>query len=504
VGFAEKRTDYWRGRYKAGPGKYPTVTDANGQPMRFRTKREAEQAANDAEAKVRTGTAVDPAAGRVTFGEYANQWYERHDLAASTMQNYRRRLEEHLLPTFEEMQLLDISRDTIAAWERAERKAGYAPGSLRSWRSLLHLILADAVEDGLLVVNPAARRRGRGKRVGRSQHRAAEKTITTALGILLIAERAALLSGRDDEFVAVVTMGFTGIRWGELVGLETKYVRPSGVRVEWQLYELDNGQLHRCPPKDESRRTVAAPDWLVELLTAQAAQRPTEPCTCHGLRYLFGGHRSVNGSAGQTGPRLIDVARRAEVGVGTVSAVLNDKSIVSEPTRAKVQAAITELGHVRGTPAGVLAAHARRNGFATWLFQPATTGRYPGKAPRPARPVPVLADPWPGVPIRGRNALTKADACWLPVAQGLTPHGLRHTYKTLMIELGTPATLMDAQMGHEDGSVQARYSHITTGMTGRLLDGLTELWTAALDARREFSPGSPVGVLDRLLGEAKQ
>jgi hypothetical protein len=219
---------------------------------------------------------------------------------------------------------------------------------------------------------------------------------------------------------------------------------------------------------------------------------------------VFGGHRSVNGSAGQTGPRLIDVARRAEVGVGTVSAVLNDKPIVSEPTRAKVQAAIAELGYIRGAPAGVLAAHSRRNGFATWLFQPATTGRYPGKAPHPARPVPVLADPWPGVPIRGRGALAKADACWLPVAQGLSPHGLRHTYKTLMIELGTPATLMDAQMGHEDGSVQARYSHITSGMTGRLLDGLTELWAAALDARREFSSGSPVGVLDRLLGEAKE
>jgi hypothetical protein len=107
-------------------------------------------------------------------------------------------------------------------------------------------------------------------------------------------------------------------------------------------------------------------------------------------------------------------------------------------------------------------------------------------------------------PVRGRGALGKADACWLPMAQGLTPHGLRHTYKTLMIELGTPATLMDAQMGHEDGSVQARYSHITSGMTQRLLDGLTELWAAALDARREFDPRSPVAVLDRLLGEGAE
>jgi|SRR4051794_21457578 integrase len=97
-------------------------------------------------------------------------------------------------------------------------------------------------------------------------------------------------------------------------------------------------------------------------------------------------------------------------------------------------------------------------------------------------------------------ALQKADACWVPIAPGLTPHGLRHSYKTLMLELGTPATLMDAQMGHEDGSIQARYSHVTSGVAGRLLDGLTEVWLAALDARREMSPRSPVATLDRLLG----
>ncbi|MEU7872801.1 hypothetical protein [Dactylosporangium sp. NPDC049140] len=44
-----------------------------------------------------------------------------------------------------------------------------------------------------------------------------------------------------------------------------------------------------------------------------------------------------------------------------------------------------------------------------------------------------------------------------------------------MIELGTSATLMDAQMGHADGSVQALYAHVTAGMVRRLLDRLTEI-----------------------------
>jgi integrase len=365
----------------------------------------------------------------------------------------------------------------------------------------LHLILADAVEDGLIPSNPAAKRRGRGKRVGRSQHRGAEKAITTAVGVLLIAERAALLSGRDDEFVAIVLMGFTGMRWGELVGLETQYVRPAGVRIEWQLYELDNGQLHRCPPKDESRRLVLTPAWLTVLVRDHIARARANPCPCHGQRYTFTGHRPPNTTARQSGPRLADVARRAGVAVGTASAVLNAREAVSDSTRARVQAAIADLGYVRGVVSGALAPHWRRNGFATWLFQPAATGWYPTKAPHVSRPVPVLADPWPGVPVRGRNAASRADVCWLPIAPGLTPHGLRHTYKTLMVELGTPATLMDVQMGHQDGSVQARYAHITPAMSERLLDGLTTLWLEALAARRDLSRGSPVTVLDRLLRE---
>jgi integrase len=507
MGYAEKRGDYWRGRYKLGSGRYGTVTDAAGVTMRFRTKRDATQAADDAEAKVRSGVWRDPAAGRATFGTYVNDWYARLDLAVSTMQNYRRSIEDHLLPAFEDRALADISASAVAAWEKRERALGYAEASVRLWRTTLHLILEDAREEGLILVNPAARRRGRGRRAGRSQARGPEKTITTALGILLLAERAALLSGRDDEFVAIVLMGFTGMRWGEVVGLEPRYVRPGAVRVEWQLYELDTGELHRCPPKDDSHRTVHVPDWLHTLVSDHIARTDPRPCECHRLPYVFRGLRSPNGvtrqpgsnAARQPGPKLIDVARLAGVSVGTASSVLNHPEVVRESKRTAVREAMTSLGYVRGAGVDVRAAHWRRNGFATWVFQPAATGSYPRKAPQAVRPVPVTADPWPGVPVRGRNAVGRAEACWLPIARGLTPHGLRHTYKTLMVELGTPPTLMDDQMGHSDGSVQARYAHATSDMLRRLLDGLTEVWTEALDARRELSPGSPVAVLDRLL-----
>jgi integrase len=497
--FAEKRGDYYRARYWARPGDLQTVKDAAGRTVKFRLKRDAERAATDAETKARNAK-VDPRAGRVSFREYASRWYAAQDLAASTMQNYRRHIEEHLLPTFEDIAVADILASEVAAWEKAERAAGYAESSIKTWRGTLHLILGDAVEEGLREVNPATRRRGRGKRAGRSRSRGPEKVVTDALGILLIAERAALLSGRDDEFVAVVLKGFTGMRWAEIVGLETEFVRRGSIRVEWQLYELDTGEFLRCPPKDDSHRTIDTPDWLDRLVAGHLASTKPQPCSCHGRTYAFRGHRPANGAARAVGPKLVDVARSAGVSTGTVSAVLNRPESVPDTTRVRVLKATAELGYVRGgQPLGELAPHWRRTGFATWLFHPAASGLYPRVAPHDARPVPVLGDPWPGVPARGRGAAQRADACWVPIASGLTPHGLRHSHKTQMQELGVPAVLQDGRMGHFDGSVQARYSHITPAMRHQFLAQLTRLWEAALDARLAMASHSPVVVLDRLL-----
>jgi integrase len=503
MGYAEKRAGndgvYFRARYKIAPGRYGTVSDATGATVKFPTKRKAEQAANDAEAKVRSGAWRDPATGKILFEDYASRWFAAQDLALSTMENYKSNLEVHLIPFFGEMEIGAISAFDIAEWEKLEKAAGYAPGSIKGWRGNLHLILADAVDDGLIDSNPATKRRGRGKRAGRARERGPEKVFTDPLGALLIAERAALLAGRDDEFVAVITLFYTGIRWGEMVGLETEYARLRSTRVEHQLYELDTSELHRCGPKDDSYRTIDTPTWLSKLVSDHIARTAQQPCACHGRTFVFRGLGAANGAARRPGAKLVDVARRADVSTGTVSNVLNHPERVAEATRVQVEKAIAELGFIRGAAGGETAAHWRRNGFATWLFQPAATGWYPKKAPYDARPVPVLAEPWPGVPARGRNASGRADACWTPIAKGLTPHGLRHSHKTLMRGLGTPSPLMDDRMGHQDGSVQARYDHTTQAMREQLLDGLTAEWEASLDARLAMSSRSPVGALDELL-----
>lgn len=510
---AEKRTGrdgkpYFRGRYYRPDGKKDVVKDESGDAIRFPTKRTARDAAVAAEeaakADAKRGDWTPPEKGQTLFADYVlgpdrdsgnESWIARTaDLAASSEQSYGHHI-KRLVPYFGEMPFAAITDRHVAAWERQERARG-AASSVTTYRKVLHVIFEDAIADRLIATNPARRKRNRGRRAGRNGSRAPERAITAPLGALLLAERASLLSGRDTEFVATITQTYAQIRFGEVVGLEKEFVRERSIRVEWQLYELDSGEFVRCPPKDDSYRTVDTPAWLSDLICGL----PTPaPCPCHGRRYAFPGRGPAGGGARRQGPTLKELAAAANVSTGTVSNVLNRPERVTVATRARVQQVMEELGYVRRQGGGQDGEHWRRSGHATWIFTPAATGWYPPKAPLPRRLVPISADPWPGVPVRGRGAESRADACWLPIREGLTRHGLRHTGRTILEEIGTPKILIDERMGHSDSSVSALYTHITDRMRARMLDDLTELWGVALRERFAMHPHSPVAALDRLL-----
>jgi integrase len=435
MGYGEQRGTgrgtYYRGRYKTAPGKYATL------PERFRTKTAAKQAADEAEARIRAQLprAVPPE--QLTFGAYCNRWYSGLDLAPSTMTNYRNDVETHLLPAFQDVLLTALLPADIEAWAKQGLAAGYRPSTVATWRATLHTILADAVEAGLLASNPATRRRGKGKRAGKSAQRGPEKVIASPLQALLIAERAAVLAGRQDEFALVTLLYWTGMRWAEAAGLETRYARLGSVRVEWQLYELHPAGFTRCPPKEDSYRDIDIPPWLSKLISEHIARTGPRPCPCHGLTYVFRGRR--------------------------------------------------------GSP------HWWRSGFSHWCFEPAASGWFPARAPYRRRPVPLLAEPWPGRPVRGTRNQARGEMCWLPLAAGLTPHGLRHSHKSLMAQLRIPEVLSHERLGHQLGGIGGRYSHVTPEMRAELIGALTEQWEQALDARAAMAEGSPVPALDALL-----
>ena len=488
--------DYWRGRFKDPSGRWLTVRDEQGRALRFGKKADAETAADDTESDVRHGRHRDPSAGQVTFAEWAAEWYGEQELAASTMANMRRHLQEHLLAAFGALPLAGIDAAAIGKWERSER-AVYAAASVRTWRGTLHTVLEDAVGKHI-AANPATRKRGRGKRSGRKgSSRGPEKVITPPLGALLIAERMAILSGRDDEFAMVVTAFWDGLRLGELIGLEKQYARPKTLRVEWQLHEVE-GELLRCPPKDESYGTLDQPPFLSRLLVGHIARTRPQPCPCHGQAYLFRGMGRPRGGR-RDGVTLRDVAVIAGVSQTVVATVAGGKGRVGAETRAHVEEVIAATGYVPAAAPEGPAWHWRRSSFEE-LFTAAASGWLPARSPLPRRPVPLEGD-WPGTRVRGRNAQGRAEICWLPVAEGLTPHGLRHSHKTWMEETRIPEVLSEDRLRHEIPGISGAYRHVTPAMRVDLVRAMTGAWESALDERLAMSPRSPVPVLGALLEE---
>jgi hypothetical protein len=88
---------------------------------------------------------------------------------------------------------------------------------------------------------------------------------------------------------------------------------------------------------------------------------------------------------------------------------------------------------------------------------------------------------------------------WMPIAPGLTSHGLRHSHQTWLEDGGIHYFLISERMGHLVGGMRGVYGHVTPEMRTAAKDLLQHLWEGSLERRLTLSSGSVVPVLDRLL-----
>jgi hypothetical protein len=314
------------------------------------------------------------------------------------------------------------------------------------------------------------------------------------------------------------------LRLGEFIGLEVPSVRAGqlnprsalrmvvgelrdeAVRIEWQLTE-DEGKLLREPPKDGSKGDVDLPPFLSRMLEEHVAATAPEACPCHGTVHVFRGKgepRRPRRPRGTVTARVIAAA--AGVSPTTVSSVLYGASgtRVSDELRERVLEAAEAAGwQPLDGPEGVpdsqgLAWHWRQSAFEA-QFTGAVSGWLPPKAPLKRRPVPLEGE-WPGRRLRGR-AVERASLRWDPIAEGMVPHGLRHSVKTRLEEAGIPEVASETWLRHEIPGVSGAYLHASPEMRRQITALLQEDWLKALDERLAMSPGSPVGVLDRALKE---
>ena len=141
--------------------------------------------------------------------------------------------------------------------------------------------------------------------------------------------------------------------------------------------------------------------------------------------------------------------------------------------------------------------------FRYQFFYPAARGAYYAGT---NQEMPVYltdaGDPWSFVGTgKGRRRPTDPAGVWEPVREGMKVHGLRHSHRALLEDLGTPKVLMDERMGHSDATVSARYSHVTAAMRTRMCEALQEQWAAALEQRKATGVESPVALVRDLLGQ---
>lgn len=129
-------------------------------------------------------------------------------------------------------------------------------------------------------------------------------------------------------------------------------------------------------------------------------------------------------------------------------------------------------------------------------FRAAACSRYYSRTAKDYVPVPVTAGPFVGEPTAGRR---RADASWVPIAPGATPHSLRHSHRVWMDDDGIPEVLMHERLGHEMAGIRSVYSHVSPDARSRLREALTARWEQALVQRAALHPSSPVPLLDDLL-----
>jgi integrase len=420
------------------------------------------------------GTWRDKAGSQMHLEEWMDIWTGLRDVEPTSMNRDKYFAEAHILPEFQERELGSLTFEEIEEWEKAiqtrisVRGTPFAETTARGARNLLSTILADAVHAHKIDWNPAERRKGRrGKKIqakGRRgpAHAAAKKSnVITPVQAICFAERCALLTGDDIDFVMNIFAPWTGVRWGELMAVEGWNGKESPLQLpdsgiatyalDWQLREI-GGKVEKAPPKDGSYRTLDIPPFLADLLRwAVKNQRPACACPAGDGRPACKGEDETKTHYLFLGPR---------------------------------------------------GGHPRRSNYADRIITPAAEGLHP-KRKGTRRPVYITAEPWPGIPIRKGNRKNKAadmaEGTWPNLLGKFKPHDDRHTHSTWLDVSSVPKVLQMDRRGHAMSGMDAVYVHPTPEMRQQLCDYLQQLWQQGIAERYKLAPRSAVPLLDEIL-----
>ncbi len=262
------KPDLTRPTARKGRGKrYRVITiDLQGTTSteHYATKREAENRQKEQSAKLVTGTYASPSAGRVSFGEVAEAWYQSKAVRVKgkTLEGYRSLLDTQVLPRWENTAVGDIEWQSIQKWvgqltqtKPSRRKTdGLSASRVVQAYHVLRGVLSYAVRCRMLSANPAAD-------IDLPRKPAPDKRYLTH-------QQVADLAAQCGEYDALVlVLAYCGLRWGEATALKWRHVDFDRARIEVRAsVERVNGNYRLGPTKTHETRSVPIPPPVSKLL----------------------------------------------------------------------------------------------------------------------------------------------------------------------------------------------------------------------------------------------
>jgi integrase len=237
------------GRYQAQyRGVDGGVRTVKGGPWTH--KAEAERRAGEAEAAARAPGWRDPSAALKPWGEWCEEWWATRSVEASTLAADVGRRDNHLLPRWGDVPLVDITRHDVKAWAADLRRKGLSAGTVQRVVALMSVSLAGAVDAEVLGANPAARLK-------------LDAPAASAERYLERGEFDAIAAHLDGAWLrmALLLVG-TGMRFGEAAGLHRHRVDVRRQEVSVIETWAPAAGAIKAYPKGRKRREVPLPTWV--------------------------------------------------------------------------------------------------------------------------------------------------------------------------------------------------------------------------------------------------
>lgn len=259
--------------------------DLQGKPIKktktiHGTKKDAQIELAKFVADVQKGMYIEGKSLKFTdFVEIWKRDYGSKELAPSTYNRYLGILESRIIPYFEHfhvdkikptdiMQFYDLlSRDTqlVRRKDNNGKKTGkpLSPKTIVEHHRLLHAMLQKAVYWQIIISNPAERVQPPKTKKPKRKYYDDEQSKALISGLMELTE------DQIKYKVAIILTIFTGVRLGELMGLEWDDVnfRDGIVSINRSSqYLADKGIFTKTPKTESSIRDVAIPEFVISLL----------------------------------------------------------------------------------------------------------------------------------------------------------------------------------------------------------------------------------------------